>query len=428
MSGAANAARMQQAVKIEPRRPPEGGLAMLAVAPHRILFFFGALQALAAVAWWLADLLGRYGNWYAPLAWTLPAPFAHSYLLAYGLFPFFIFGFLLTAVPSWIGVKPRKPGYVSAALAMGLGLLVLYAGLATSLAVAIAGVALHLVGYAIALAEILRLIAKSAESDNKRYARLLAVEVAMGWLGAAAFLLFLLTGAGGLAEFSRRAALWFFLLPVFFTVSHRMVPYFASRVLDPDVAYRPRWALALVISGSVLHGALEMADAWGWLWLVDAPMLATVVHLLLRWGLSRCFKARLLAVLHLSLVGLALSLALSIVQSVEWLAFDRAMLGTAPLHAMTLCYFSAMMVAMVSRVSLGHSGRSLIADNWTWLSFWGMVATGLVRVLAEVPLAGGRTLTGLIPLAAFLWFAFFLLWASRYVPMYLRPRVDGATG
>ncbi len=428
MSGAANAARMQQAVKLEPRRPPKGGLAMLAVAPHRILFFFGALQALAAVAWWIADLLGRYGNWYAPIDWSLPAPFAHAYLLAYGLFPFFIFGFLLTAVPSWLGVQPRRHGYVSSAVLMALGLIVLYAGLATSPGVAIAGVALHVIGYAIALAEILRLIAKSAESDNKRYSRLLAAGVAAGGAGAAAFLLFLLTGAGELADFSRRGALWFFLVPVFFTVSHRMVPYFSSRVLEPYVVYRPRWALALVISGSVLHGILEMANAWGWLWLVDAPMLAAVVHLLLRWGLSRCFKARLLAVLHLSLVGLALSLALSVVQSVEWLAFDRAMLGTAPLHAMTLCYFSAMMVAMVSRVSLGHSGRSLIADNWTWLSFWGMVATGLVRVLAEMPLAGGRTLTELIPLAAFLWFAFFLLWSSRYIPMYLRPRVDGASG
>ena len=427
MSGA-SAAGMQQSVKIEPRRPPQGGWATLSVAPHRILFFFGALQALAAVAWWLADLLGRYGNWYAPLSWSLPAPFAHAYLLGYGLFPFFIFGFLLTAVPSWIGVKPRKAWYVAAAIAMGLGLLVFYAGLATHAAVAIAGVALHVIGYAIALAEILRLIAASPESDNKRYSRLLAAEVAMGWLGAAAFLAFLLTGAGGLADFSRRAAIWLFLLPVFFTVSHRMVPYFSSRVLEPYAVYRPRWALVLMIAGSALHGAMEMADAWGWLWIVDAPMLATVVHLLLRWGLSRCFKARLLAVLHLSLVGLALALALSIVQSVEWLAFDRALLGTAPLHAMTLCYFSAMMVAMVSRVSLGHSGRSLIADNWTWLAFWGMVATGLVRVLAEVPLADGRTLTGLIPFAAFLWFAFFLLWTSRYVPMYLRPRVDGASG
>jgi uncharacterized protein involved in response to NO len=418
---------MQQGIRIEPRRPQKSGFGMLAAAPHRIMFFCGALQALAAVAWWLSDLLGRYGNMYRPLIWSLPSPFAHAYLLGYGLFPFFIFGFLLTAVPNWLGVKPRRTGYVAAAVAMGLGLLLVYAGLFTVAAVAAAGVALHLAGWAIALAEIVRLIVKSDAAD-KRYPRLLVTELAAGWTGAAAFLLFLLTDAGELAEFARRAALWFFLLPIFFTVSHRMVPFFASRVLDPYAVYRPRWSLVLVLAGSIAHGALEMAGAWGWLWLVDAPMLATVLHLVFRWGLMRCFKARLLAVLHLSLLGLALSLALSTAQSVAWFAYGHAMLGTAPTHAMTLCYFAAMLIAMVSRVSLGHSGHSLIADNWTWLSFWGMVITGMVRVLAEIPLAGGKTLTVLIPLAAFLWFSFFLLWASRYVPLYLRPKADGTPG
>jgi uncharacterized protein involved in response to NO len=64
------------------------------------MFFGGALQALAAFACWSGDLGARYGGWYGAPAWSLPAPWSHAWLLSYGLFPFFIFGFLLTAVPN----------------------------------------------------------------------------------------------------------------------------------------------------------------------------------------------------------------------------------------------------------------------------------------------------------------------------------------
>ena len=46
-------------------------LAVLAAAPHRVFFFVGAAQGVAAIVWWLADLAGRYGGWYASPAWTV---------------------------------------------------------------------------------------------------------------------------------------------------------------------------------------------------------------------------------------------------------------------------------------------------------------------------------------------------------------------
>ena len=58
-------------------------LAVLAAAPHRVFFFVGAVQGVAAITWWLADLAGRYGGWYASPAWTVPAPWAHAYLFLY---------------------------------------------------------------------------------------------------------------------------------------------------------------------------------------------------------------------------------------------------------------------------------------------------------------------------------------------------------
>ena len=44
----------------------------------------------------------------------------------------------------------------------------------------------------------------------------------------------------------------------------------------------------------------------------------------------------------------------------------------------------AASVAMVSRVSLGHSGRALEADALTWWVFLGLLATAAVRALADL--------------------------------------------
>jgi uncharacterized protein involved in response to NO len=401
-------------------------LAVLAAAPHRVFFFVGAAQGVAAIVWWLADLAGRYGGWYASPAWTVPAPWAHAYLFLYGLFPSFIFGFLLTAMPNWVGVAPRRERCVLAAALLGSGLLLLYVGLVTTPGIAVAGLGVHLAGWMLALLELVRLL-RLATSGKLAFPRFVVALLAAGWIGAATLFAALAFDAGWAWDIGKRGV-WFFLLPLFFSISHRMVPFFSSGVLPGYVVWRPRWVLWFVVTGSFVHGALEVAGEYRWLWVVDAPLAAVVLWAAIQWGLARCFTARLLAVLHLSLVGLAVALALYAVQSAVLAATGAAILGTGPLHAMTIGYFSAMAVAMVSRVSLGHSGSALVADNWTWVAFWGLLLTAIARVLAEV----ARTVPALWPpfilASGLLFLVFFGLWAARYLPVYLRPRADGRPG
>jgi uncharacterized protein involved in response to NO len=149
-----------------------------------------------------------------------------------------------------------------------------------------------------------------------------------------------------------------------------------------------------------LHGALEVLGAHRWLWLADLPLFATVPYATVRWGLLQCFKARLFAVLYLSLAGLAVAMLLYSVQSLALAAADTAILGTAPMHVVALCYFSAMLIGMVSRVSLGHSGRPLSADHLTWLCFWDMFMTADVRALAELDAVPVALRAQLMPIAA----------------------------
>lgn len=413
---------LSQAVSIPPSR-----WQVFTGAPHRMFFFTGIAQGVAAMTWWLADLLGRSSGWYAPIPWALPAPFAHAFLMVYGFFPFFMFGFLMTAVPSWLKVGVPRGWYQLAWLLMTVGLLLLYCGLVLSAAVATAGIATLLTGWAVGIAALVRLVKLTAESDV-RQPLVLACVLTLGWIGAACLPVWIESGSALAADIFRRAGIWFFALPIFVSISNRMIPYFSSRVLESYRIVRPRWSQPLLLAGCAIHGGLEIAAMPQWTWTVDLPMLVAAVYLGLAWGLARSLKVRLLAVLHLSWAGLTVALLLFSIQSLVLLATGNSTLGHAPLHAMTVGYFSAMVIGMVSRVSLGHSGRTLTADRLTWYCFLGMLATAVLRVAAELPGIAGSAGPRLMPLAAIAWLACFIPWAWRYLPMYLSPRVDHNPG
>jgi uncharacterized protein involved in response to NO len=110
----------------------------------------------------------------------------------------------------------------------------------------------------------------------------------------------------------------------------------------------------------------------------------------------------------------------------------RATLGDSPavipvvaLHAMTLGGMTGLMVAMMTRSALGHTGRPLVAGPAEHLIFWGIQLGALVRVLSP-GLPGPYTVwIGVAGLAVALAFATMTI---RYWPILTRPRVDGRPG
>ncbi len=395
----------------------------LAAAPHRTWFFAGAVQLIATMGWWMAEIGARYGSWFPPPAWVMPPGWLHAYVMLYGVFPFFIFGFLMTAVPNWLGEgRVPKGCYVPAAGLMLAGALATYAGTTAGVAFLLLGTGLALAGWAVAWSGLFDLVRRATRPD-RRYPMVVLTLTAAGFVLHACVLAWLASGKTLLFQLARTGAVWFFLLPLFFNVSHRMIPFFSSRALPDYPVVRPPWSVPLFTAGSVIHGVLELAGLTAWTWIPDGVMLVVVFYLLVAWRSWRSFPVPLLSMLHIAFAVLALALALHMLQSLAWLG-GRAVLGLAPLHLLAIGYFSAMLLAMVSRVSLGHSGRPLVADRLTFACFLGVLATAAVRVAAD--LAPG--VPGLMPAAALLWLAAFGAWAWRYVPFYFLPRADGRPG
>lgn len=397
----------------------------ISAAPHRSLFLAGALQGVLTVLWWVFDLTGRYTIAGSATTWSIAPTWAHAFLMVYGFFPFFILGFLFTTYPNWMNgdkVKPRE--YMATSLLMVLGVVLFYVGLLTHKVIIIMGVEIMLVGWGVAVYVLFRILLTTPTQD-KRHARVTSAALLMGWLGVAAYLGWLVTEVPAALDFARHAGIWFFLLPIVLTVSHRMIPFFSSRVLDNYEMVRPFWMLWLMLACIAAHGSLQYLGLTAYLWIVDFPLAACAGYLSYRWGFQRSFQVSLLAVLHISFAWLCVAMALYAIQSLVYFASGTLLLGLAPLHAIGIGFFSGMILAMASRVTLGHSGRPLELDRFTWLLFLGFQAAAVIRILADIVPAIGPVL---YVLAALAWLACFGLWAGKFAPIYWRQRVDGKAG
>ena len=397
----------------------------ISAAPHRSLFLVGALQGVLTLFWWVFDLVGRYAIAGSATTWSIVPTWAHAFLMIYGFFPFFIFGFLFTTYPNWMnGDKVKSREYMTTCLLMAIGVTLFYAGLCIDKTIATVGVAMMLAGWSVAVVVLFRILI-SATGQDKRHAMVTSMALFMGWLGVAAYGLWLMTENPAALNFSRHAGMWFFLLPIVLTVSHRMIPFFSSRVLDNYVMVRPYWMLWFMLACIVAHGCLQWLEMPVYLWIVDFPLAGCAFYLSYRWGFLRSFRVSLLAVLHFAFLWLGLSMALYGAQSLIVMLTGTLLFGLAPLHALAIGFFASMILAMASRVTLGHSGRPLELDQTTWWLFLGFQSAAVLRILADII----PTIAPILYVVAGLaWLGCFVFWAAKYAPIYWRQRVDGKPG
>jgi uncharacterized protein involved in response to NO len=397
---------------------------LLAAAPHRPLFLAGSIAVLLSMAWWAVELTWmRFGltGWPQP---SIPPGWAHAMLIQYGLFPLFMFGFLLTTFPRWLG-RPDLPWtrYVPVAGCVFGGYVLANVGLLDLPWLLKLGVAVMLAGYLIGvwtLAGVLR----ASVAERKSHARSCLAALSLGSLGLAVFLAYLFGAPADCALLAIKLGTYGLLLPIYFTVMHRMLPFFSGNMVAGYKVVRPDWSLPVVWVLLLAHLLLEWRGALGWLWLADVPLAVVFAWHALTWQPWKAMRPGLLAVLHLAFAWLPVAFVLYAVQDVVYAASGHLILGRAPLHALGIGFFGSMLVAMVTRVTQGHSGRPLQMGAVAWLCFGLLQVVALLRIRAEL---GGDVYLWLV-IAAYGWLLAFLPWVLRSAWIYLTPRADGKPG
>lgn len=372
-------------------------------AGFRPFFLAAGLWAAFAMMLWILMLRGtvELPTAFSPIAW-------HFHELLFGFVAAAIAGFLLTAIPNWTGRLPLQGWPLG-------GLVLLWA--AGRAAIAFSAVLGSGIAASIDLAFLIVFAAVVArEILAGRNWRNLPVLVALAVLTAANAMIH--AGAFGHVEWEeagKRLAIAVVVMLITL-IGGRIIPSFTAnwlrrRKADEMPAPSDRFDLVVMLVGLaalliwVVSGLNTVSGA--------ALLVAAAAHALrlARWRGTATREEPLLWILHIGYAWLPLGLALL------GLAAWRPELATIAIHALTVGAMGTMILAVMTRASLGHSKRELTAGRGTLICYLLVLVAALARLAA--PFAGGSYAAAL-DLAGGAWIAAFLLFAVLYLPLYIR--------
>jgi uncharacterized protein involved in response to NO len=392
-----------------------------------MLFTAGMAAAAASAAWWAVELAGR--SWPMGLPSVLVAPiWAHAWIMLYALFGPFVFGFLFTTFPRWMnGPLVPRPAYLATFALFMVSLILALAGLFTGLSIFAAGVFVGTAAWLLAWGVLLWVLVGSEKVIS--HAVVAALALGIGTVSQGLYGYALLAGNSALLHTAPRIGLWACLLPLAFAVAHRMLPFFAASAVPGYQVHRPLWWLITGFALFLTHQGLSIAGWFHWLWLPDGALFLLTAWMWLRWRPLVGRGIPLLWTLFAAFLWLPLGLLLQTIASVGFALSGDWLIGRAPLHALGMGFLASLVLAMATRVTLGHSGRPLAMDRVTFTLFMALQVAVVARVGSELALAvQPGFFAALLLVAAAAWLSGWLLWIHRYAPMLIARRVDGQPG
>lgn len=385
-----------------PRGLARSGPAVLSYG-FRPFFLGAATLALVAMSTWIGALTLGWtpGGTYGALNW-------HAHEMLFGYTSAALAGFMLTAIPNWTGRLPVS----GRPLAFLVGL-----WLAGRLAMALAGI----IGLPFAIAidaaflPALGFIAAREIGAGQNW-RNLHVVFALAILTAANlfFHFGVLTGGDTGAAYRLAISAWLMLisliggrLAVSFTrnwLSRRGETVFPASFAVFDRLTILTTALTLLLwtvwPESPVTGGLSLAAAG----------LNTIR--LSRWRGWKAWREPLVLILHIAYAFIPLGLT-----AIAAAAFGL-MNEISALHLLTVGAIANMTLAVMTRVSRGHTGHQLKASRATTIAYTCLILSALIRPLVDwAPEYFLQVLT----VSAVLWIATYALFLIEYGPMLIKP-------
>jgi uncharacterized protein involved in response to NO len=364
----------------------------------RPFFLAAGLWAAVGILLWLPQYSGdlTIGTRLSPLDW-------HIHEMLYGYVAATIAGFLLTAIPNWTGRLPVS-GWPLGALA----LLWLAGRLAILCSTLIGGVAAAIVDASFLIALATFAAREIIAGKNWRNLRVLVI-LAILILGNVVFHAeVLLTGS---ADYGIRIGIAAVILLISL-IGGRIVPSFTNNWLTRNnpgrlpVSFSRFDVAAIAISAAAMIAWIGNPAFWvtGILFLLAGGMQSIRI---LRWAGDRTLADRLVLVLHVGYAFVPVGFVL-----IGMSAFFPSVPASAGIHAWTAGAIGLMTLAVMTRASLGHTGRPLRAGLATQAIYLAVLLSALMRISAAF--AGSIVL---LELAGIAWIAGFALFVLVYGPL-----------
>lgn len=385
---------------------------LLAYAFRPFFLLAGAYGALMIAAWAAFLFAGL------PLPLGISPPAWHGHEMLIGLVPAAIVGFLLTAMCNWTGAAPlRGGGLLALVLLWVAGRVVMWLSGSLPLWLVAAVDLAFLPAVAIYAGQVL------LRHGNRRNLILSAILAAFALANLSMHLQYL--GVWSLGQRVGELLALNLLAVIMIIIGGRITPAFTANWLrmqgrDPAVVRRSdnldRWAMISAL-------AMIPAD-----FVLGAPWLGALVALvaavvngwrLLSWRGWHAADEPLLWVLHLGLAWVVVALLLK--AAAPWA-------GLAPsvwMHALGVGAAGTLILGVMTRVSVGHTGRPMRLPRGAVLIYYAISVSALARLAAALGYADYRWS---VIIAAVSWVLAFVLFTALYWPILSSPRADGRPG
>ncbi len=377
----------------------------------RPFYLLAAGFAILAVAFWLFSYAGllSYGSY-------LQGNLLHSHEMVFGFSVAVISGFLLTAVRNWTGLPtPTGPPLAALAIVWLAGRLLIVTG--PPLVAAIVDIAfVPLLAVAVA-----RPIIKSRNKRNYKIIVLLT-------LVAVCNIFYHLAAMGPMPAWLAYTTIIValdLLTILFAIVASRVIPAFTRNAVPGSDPGRSAWVDVAAFGSMILIIVAKISSDW-----VHVPamlptalvIIATVAHTfrLAYWQPYKTFSDPLLWMLPVAYSWLPVAFFL------RTLAEFSIVAPSTWIHALTIGAISSMMLAMMVRSSLGHTGRALKASGMDMAAFLLLQLAAILRVVGNLVTADSSFL--MIATSGTVWVLAFGIFLYRYLPMLMQPRIDGRPG
>lgn len=377
------------------------GFAVLSYG-FRPFFLLAAVFAVLSIGLWLPEFEGEISipTTFSPVTW-------HAHEMLYGYLTAAMSGFLLTAIPNWTGRLP----YQGRPLAFLVGL-----WLAGRVAIAISA---HIGSIPTMLTDcgfLLVLVAVTSREvlAGRNFKNLKVVGlVFVLLLGNLTF--HLEAHWTGNAEYGIRIGLAGVMMLVM-VIGGRIIPSFTRNWLARQTDGRMPVAFNRFDVVVIGISALALLS-----WVVSPGVRATSILLavaglaqfarLARWAGERTWRESLALVLHVAYLFVPVGFLLLA-------ASDKfGIPPSAGIHAWTVGAMATLTLAVMTRATLGHTGRQLSANRATQFIYGSVVAAALLRIGAALDVARSGVL---LHLSALAWLLAFAVFAIVYGPMLLQ--------
>ncbi|MDE1248890.1 NnrS family protein [Vibrio aestuarianus] len=373
----------------------------------RPFFLLGSLYAIIAISLWV--WMFQTGQ---PSMLQVPALWWHVHEMLFGFAMAIVVGFLLTAVQNWTGINGTKHYRLLLLVALWLAARVLlWTPVPLWLTSSIEALFLALAAY-----EIGSRVVKAKGWKNLFFVPLFVLAIAANFASYATI--------KGMPPFSSaavwQAMLWWFTL-LLSVMGARVIPFFTARRFNFEKAQPLQWldwlANAPIAALFILSFFPMTMEQLG----QPLMIVAGVAQLarFIRWKPWLTLSEPLVWFLHAAYVCLPLSLLLRGLMDNTYVAHNL-------IHLFAIGALAGVILAMITRVTMGHTGRAIYQGPNMSVAFFALVIAAFIRSfgVAFFP----AQLFMMVNISGALWVLAFSLFVWKFGSMLITPRVDGHPG